>query len=123
LVADGNNFDNTGANAFSSPLSNGNRLVTGSIGNMTLDIRNNTLKGSLGEAIRVRSSATVSPALTGTMNARVRNNTIGVAATANSGSTSGSGVFVFGDGGSHMNIAVTNNNIFQYNQSGISLQF
>ena len=56
LVADGNSFDNTGANAFVGPIPNGNRLVTGSIGNMTLDIRNNTLKGSLGEAIRVRSS-------------------------------------------------------------------
>jgi methionine-rich copper-binding protein CopC len=121
LVADGNSFDNLGANAFSSPIANGNRLVTGSVGNMTLDIRNNTLKGSLGEAIRVRSSAT--GALTGTMNARVRNNTIGVAATANSGSTSGSGIFVFGDGGSDMNVAVTNNSVFQYNGSGISLQF
>ena len=35
----------------------------GSMGNRPLDIRNNTLKGSLGEAIRVRSSAT--GALTG----------------------------------------------------------
>ena len=121
LVADGNSFDNTGANAFSSPVANGNRLVTGSVGNMTLDIRNNTLKGSLGEAIRVRSSA--AGALTGTMNARVRNNTVGVAATANSGSTSGSGIFIFGDGGSDMNVAVTNNQVFQYNQSGILLQF
>ena len=121
LVADGNSFDNTGANAHSTPLPNGNRLVTGSIGNMTLDIRNNTLKGSLGEAIRVRSSA--AGALTGTMNARVRNNTIGVAATANSGSSAGSGIFVFGDGGSDMNVAVTNNSVFQYNQSGIMLQF
>jgi Ca2+-binding RTX toxin-like protein len=121
LPADGNSFDNLGANAFAGPLPNGNRLVTGSIGNMTLDIRNNTLKGSLGEAIRVRSSA--AGALTGTMNARVRNNTIGVAATANSGSMSGSGVFVFGDGGSDMNVAVTNNSIFQYNFHGISLQF
>ena len=57
------------------------------------------------------------------MNARVRNNTIGVAATANSGSTAGSGIFVFGDGGSDMNAAVTNNSIFQYNFHGIALQF
>ena len=121
LVADGNSFDNTGANAFVGPIPNGNRLVTGSIGNMTLDIRNNTLKGSLGEAIRVRGSAT--GVVTGLMNARVRNNTIGVAATANSGSTAGSGIFVFGDGGSDMNVAVTNNSIFQYNFHGISLQF
>jgi Ca2+-binding RTX toxin-like protein len=121
LVADGNSFDNLGANAFVGPIPNGNRLIVGSVGNMTADIRNNTLKGSLGEAIRVRSSAT--GALTGTMNARVRNNTIGVAATANSGSTAGSGIFVFGDGGSDMNVAVTNNSIFQYNFHGISLQF
>ena len=62
-------------------------------------------------------------ALTGTMNARVRNNTVGVAATANSGSTESSGIFITGDGGSDMNAAVTNNSVFQYNNHGIRMDF
>ena len=121
LVADGNNFDNTGANAHPGSAPGGNRVVTGSVGNQTVDIRNNTMKGSKGEAIRVRGTA--NGALTGTVNARVRNNTIGVAATANSGSSESFGIFIFGDGGSDMNVAVTNNQIFQYNNHGINLQF
>jgi hypothetical protein len=122
LVADGNTFDNLGANAHPSPLAGGNRVVVGSIGNVTADIRNNTMKGSKGEAIRVRSAAAAGPIL-GLMNARVRNNTIGVAGTANSGSSESFGIFAFGDGGSDMNIAITNNQVFQYNNTGINMQF
>ena len=72
-------------------------------------------------AIRVRSTAV--GAVTGTVNARVRNNTIGVAGTANSGSSESFGIFAFGDGGSDMNIAITNNQVFQYNNHGINVQF
>jgi uncharacterized repeat protein (TIGR01451 family) len=89
---------------------------------VTADIRNNTMKGSKGEAIRVRSAAAAGPIL-GLMNARVRNNTIGVAGTANSGSSESFGIFAFGDGGSSMNIAITNNQVFQYNNTGINMQF
>src|SRR5258705_221313 len=121
LVADGNNFDNLGANAHPNAAAGGNRVVGGSVGNQAVDIRNNTMKGSKGEAIRVRSTAT--GAVTGTVNARVRNNAIGVAGTANSGSSESFGIFVFGDGGSDMNIAITNNSVFQYNNTGINLQF
>jgi hypothetical protein len=121
LVADGNTFDNLGANAHAGAAAGGNRVVFGGVGNSTVDIRNNTMKGSKGEAIRIRSTAT--GAVTGTVNARVRNNTIGVAGTANSGSSESSGIFLFGDGGSDMNAAVTNNSIFQYNNHGISMTF
>jgi len=117
----GNTFDNLGANAHPGAAAGGNRVVFGAVGPQTVDIRNNTLKGSKGEAIRVRSTAT--GALTGTVNARVRNNTIGVQATANSGSSEGSGIFAFGDGGSDMTIAITDNQVFQYNNHGIRLQF
>ena len=54
----------------------GNRVVLGSIGTMTFDVNNNTLKGSKGEAIRVRSTA--AGATTGTATGYVRNNVIGV---------------------------------------------
>ena len=121
LVADGNTFDNLGANHNAGSAAGGNRVVFGGVGSSTVDIRNNTMKGSLGEAIRVRSTAT--GALTGTVNARVRDNVIGVQATANSGSSEGSGIFAFGDGGSDMTIAITNNQVFQYNNHGIRLLF
>src|SRR6185369_7453909 len=90
----GNTFDNLGANAHPGAAAGGNRVVFGAIGPQTVDIRNNILKGSKGEAIRVRSTGTAG-GQTGTVNARVRNNTIGVQATANSGSSEGSGIFAF----------------------------
>jgi hypothetical protein len=122
LVADGNTFDNLSA-GFVHPgaAAGGNRIVFGGVGTSTVDIRNNTTKGSKGEAIRVRSTAV--GAVTGTVNARVRNNTIGVAATANSGSAESFGIFLFGDGGSDMTAAVTDNTIYQYNNHGISMTF
>src|SRR5689334_4022085 len=67
--------------------------------------------------------ATATGALTGTLNARVRNNTVGVAATANSGSTESSGIFLTGDGGSDIIAAITSNSVFQYNNHGIRLDF
>ncbi len=117
----GNTFDNLGANAHPGAAAGGNRVLIGAVGVHTVDIRNNTLKGSKGEAIRVRSTA--SGAITGAMDARVRNNTIGVAATANSGSSESNGILVLGDGGSDMDVAVSDNQIFQYNNHGILLQF
>src|SRR5688572_28091759 len=92
LVADGNTFDNLAPNNHPTSAAGGNRVVTTSVGTQTVDIRNNTLRGSRGEAIRVRS--TISSPLRGTVNARVRNNTIGVAGTANSGSSESFGVFI-----------------------------
>jgi hypothetical protein len=117
----GNTFDNLGANAHPNAAAGGNRVVLGAVGPLTFDINRNTLKGSKGEAIRVRSTAT--GATTGTGNGHVRNNTIGVAATANSGSSESFGIFIFGDGGSDMIVAVTNNDISQYNNHGISFTF
>ena len=46
LVADGNTFDNIGANLHPGAAAGGNRVVATSIGNQTVDIRNNTMKGS-----------------------------------------------------------------------------
>ena len=120
-LALGNTFDNLGANAHPGAAAGGNRVVLGSVGTLTFDIRNNTMKGSKGEAIRVRTTAT--GATTGTGNGHVRNNAIGVQATANSGSSESFGIFLFGDGGSDMTAAVSNNTIYQYNNHGISLTF
>ena len=120
-VADANTFDNLGVNAHPGAAAGGNRVVLGAGGVQTVDIRNNTLRGSKGDAIRVRS--TLTGATTGTVNARVRGNTIGIPGTANSGSSESFGIFAFGDGGSRMTIAITNNNVHQYNNHGISLTF
>lgn len=119
LVADGNTFDNLAPNNHPTSAAGGNRVVTTATSTQTVDIRNNTIKGSRGEAIRVRS--TISGALRGNVNARVRNNAIGLAGTANSGSSESFGVFIFSDGGSSMTAAVTNNSIVQYNNSGIHM--
>ncbi len=116
----GNTFDNLTA-GFVHPgaAAGGNRVVFGAVGVQTVDIRNNTMKGSKGEAIRVRSTAT--GALTGAVHARVRDNTIGVAGIPNSGSSEGSGIFAFVDGGGDANVAITNNSVFQYNNHGIRI--
>jgi hypothetical protein len=117
----GNTFDNLGANAHAGAAAGGNRLVFGSIGTLTFDVNNNTFKGSKGEAIRVRSTA--AGTTTGTATGYVRNNVIGVQGTANSGSSEGSGIFAFGDGGSDMTIAITANTVYQHNNHGIRLDF
>ena len=117
----GNTFDNLGANAHPGAAAGGNRVVLGSIGTLTFDVNNNTLKGSKGEAIRVRSTA--AGATTGTATGHVRNNAIGVQGTANSGSSEGSGIFAFGDGGSDMTIAITGNTVRQHNNHGIRMDF
>jgi hypothetical protein len=115
----GNTFDNLAANAHPGAAAGGNRVVLGAVGGMTFDINNNILKGSKGEAIRVRSTAV--GAVTGNAVGNVRNNTIGVAATPNSGSSESFGIFLFGDGGSDMTVLVDNNDIFQYNNHAISI--
>jgi VCBS repeat-containing protein len=120
-VVDTNTFDNIGANAHPGAAAGGNRLVFGSVGTMKVDIKNNTMKGSKGEAVFVRSTA--AGAVTGFTEGYVRNNTIGDPAVANSGSDGGSGISVFGDGGSDMTIVVTGNIVRQYNNHGISMIF
>jgi hypothetical protein len=117
----GNTFDNLGVNAHAGAAAGGNRVVLGSIGTLTFDVNNNTLKGSKGEAIRVRSTA--AGTTTGIATGYVRNNVVGVPGTANSGSSEGSGIFAFGDGGSDMTIVITGNTVSQYNNHGIVMTF
>jgi hypothetical protein len=119
----GNTFSNLGTDAHPGAAAGGNRVVVGSIGALTVDIRNNTLRGSKGAAMQIRSTAAVATSTVGTVNARVRNNVIGIQGTANSGSSEGSDIFADGDGGSDMNIAITNNSVYQYNNHGIAMFF
>ena len=117
----GNTFTNLAPDNNPGAVAGGNRVFLSSVGTLTFDVNNNTLRGSLGEAIRVQTTA--AGALTGTGNGHVRNNTIGIQATANSGSSASSGIHIFGDGGSDLTAAVSNNQVFQYNSHGILFTF
>jgi hypothetical protein len=93
-------------------------IVAGAKGAATLDILNNTMQGSLSNALTVIKSADVA-AGTNNVTSNVTGNSIGVAATANSGSAEGDGMEIttFGDG--NATFIVENNDIRQYNSSGI----
>ena len=71
----------------------------------------------------VRGSSAAASGITGTATGRITNNLIGTAATANSGSSEGSGIFIFGDGGSDNTALISGNTIRQYNNHAISLTF
>ncbi|EAP99107.1 VCBS [Janibacter sp. HTCC2649] len=93
-------------------------IVAGAKGAATLDIVSNTFRDSLTNALTVIKSADAT-AGTNPLVSNITGNTIGVAATANSGSFEGDGMEIttFGDGNATFN--VLNNNISQYNSSGI----
>ena len=83
-------------------------------GAATLNVDNNTFRDSHTAALTVnksRDTAGGSGTLTGTINS----NSIGVAATANSGSLQGSGIAATNFGQSNFNLTITNNEIRQYN--------
>jgi VCBS repeat-containing protein len=93
-------------------------LVAGAKGAATMDVLNNTMKDSLTNALTIIKSRDAT-AGTNDLVANITGNSIGVAGTANSGSIEGDGMEIttFGDGNATFN--VTNNDIHQYNSSGI----
>jgi len=93
-------------------------LVAGAKGAATMDVLNNTLKDSLTNALTIIKSRDAT-AGTNDLVANITGNSIGLAGTANSGSIEGDGMEIttFGDGNATFN--VTNNDIHQYNSSGI----
>jgi hypothetical protein len=122
-VISGNTFSNLGTSANPNAAPGGNRLVVGSIGTLTYNIDGNTLNGSNGEAILARGSGAAASGITGTATGRITNNLIGTAATANSGSREGSGIDIFGDGGSDNTTLISGNTIRQYNNHAIVVTF
>jgi Ca2+-binding RTX toxin-like protein len=112
----GNTFINSDTSQFTG--GGGLALVGAAKGPVTMDVLNNTLQNAKTNALTVIKSADV---LAGTNNltATIDNNDIGLAGTANSGSFDGDGIEIttFGDGNATFN--VTNNEIRQYNSSGI----
>ncbi|HEX6718177.1 MAG TPA: Ig-like domain-containing protein [Pyrinomonadaceae bacterium] len=82
----------------------------------TFHMESNTMRDAVGHAVLlVKSTGTASYSGTFT------GNTIGVAATNNSGSKEGSGLKVQSAGQGTVTVAITNNQIHQYNNNGIEL--
>lgn len=108
--------DNTLSNAHTNSLSAGVRVVVSANGPTTFDIHDNSLRNSLGSAIFATAAASLAVA-SGT----IMDNTIGVVATANSGSAQASGIDVESSGGGDMVALVSNNLVRQYNGNGIQL--
>ena len=98
----------------------------GGPGNATMNISNNTSRDSHGAAFTILKSPPFAngpcPAVPTSLTTTVNNNTIGVAGVANSGSLEGSGIVIQQAGCGTFTAAVTNNEIRQYNNFGISAQ-
>jgi hypothetical protein len=106
--------DNTGTNAHPAAVANGNRILLQANGTATIMVRNNTLRGSLGSAIATNAAtATAAQTLT------IQDNDIGVAGTANSGSTSASGISIQSTSGGDVTGLIAGNDIRQYNNHAI----
>ncbi|MEA2493874.1 MAG: hypothetical protein QOJ29_1785, partial [Thermoleophilaceae bacterium] len=89
----------------------------GAKGTATLDIQNNSFRDSLTNAITIIKSRDLTGS--GSFSGTINNNTIGVAATANSGSVEGDGMEITHEGHGTMTLSITNNVIRQYNSSGM----
>ncbi|MEO7254600.1 MAG: Ig-like domain-containing protein [Casimicrobium sp.] len=119
LVFTGNGLSNPAAYAANSG-SNGLTLVSGAnvVGgaNTTFNIANNSFRDANGHGVVLVKSTDA-----GTFVGTFQNNTIGVAAVADSGSFAGSGIKVQSAGLGTVNVTILNNIIRQYNNHGIEL--
>jgi hypothetical protein len=100
-------------------------LSGGAVGTTTFDIENNSFRDAVGNAVTIAKSlgpGNVVLDSTSLLNVIFKNNTVGVAAVANSGSKEGSGISVAHFGGGTLNLDLIGNQIRQYNNFGISLQ-
>ena len=84
---------------------------------LTYSVTGNTMNGAIGNALAIAKGAG-----TGTFSGTVSGNVIGVAGVPNSGSAQGSGISVTSVGGGTQTVAVTNNQVRQYNNMGLLLQ-
>ncbi|HEX6371294.1 MAG TPA: Ig-like domain-containing protein [Longimicrobium sp.] len=116
LVITGTTF----SNAHPAITAGGGGVTVGSGGGanptFTYAISGNSFRDALGTALVVRKGAG-----TGSFAGTIANNVIGVAAVANSGSAQGSGIDASTVGGGVHTVAITGNQIRQYNNMGILL--
>jgi large repetitive protein len=92
-------------------------LGSGSTSTMTMNIANNTFRDAVGHAVLI-----VKDIGSGSLSGNFSNNTIGVAAVANSGSLEGDGLKIQQAGQGTITLSVTGNQVRQYNNQGIHLQ-
>lgn len=84
---------------------------------LTYQVTGNSFRDAVGAALAVSEGAG-----NGTLAGTISGNTIGVAGLANSGSAQGSGISLTSVGGGSHTVAVTGNQVRQYNNHGILLQ-
>jgi VCBS repeat-containing protein len=106
-------------NTLSSTVSGvlGGGVVISPFGNShtSITVDSNNIQGSVFSGIAIDEDGT-----SGTLSGTVNGNTIGTAGTSNSGSQ-GNDIGIFAEGSVTETLAVTNNNLFQYeNEAGIS---
>lgn len=116
LIVSGNTFAN--AHAAIIPGAGG-VVVEGSSGTPSLEyaITGNSFRGAAGSALAVQEGAGV-----GAFSGTISGNTVGATGVANSGSLQGSGISLTSVGGGSHTVAVTSNQIRQYNNHGVLLQ-
>jgi hypothetical protein len=118
VVLSGNSFTNGSA----SIIPGAGGVVLGSSGaganpTLTYSVTGNSLSGASGNALAIAKGAG-----TGSFSGTIGSNVIGVIGVPNSGSAQGSGISVTSVGGGTQTLAVTNNQIRQYNNMGLLLQ-
>jgi hypothetical protein len=117
LTLTGNSFINGNPLANQSTGGGGMSAVAGATGPATMDIENNTIQNAKTNAFTIIKSHDIAGA-SGSFSGTINNNTIGLAGTANSGSSEGDGFEITNEGTGNMTVAVTNNHIHQINSSG-----
>jgi hypothetical protein len=117
LTLNGDTFINGNALANQSTGGGGVDAVAGATGAATMDIQNNTFQNSKTNAVTIIKSHDIGGA-SGSFSGTINNNNVGVAATANSGSSEGDGFEITNEGTGNMTVGVTNNHVHQINSSG-----
>ena len=116
LVATGNAFSNNHPNIVAGGGGVTLNSPSGASPTLTYQITGNSFRDAAGSALAVLKSGG-----TGSFSGTIANNVIGVAGAANSGSTQGSGIDLSAMGGGSHTVAVTGNQIRQYNNFGVLL--
>jgi hypothetical protein len=113
-VITGNTFTNISPDNHPATVANGNRILVTANATHTFEVGNNTLKGSLGNALAITGAAAGA-----VMTGDITNNDIGDAAIANSGSTGAGGISVQSGAGADITVLLDGNDVRQYNNHGI----
>jgi hypothetical protein len=118
LVLTGNSLINGNPLTSQSTGGGGVSAVGGARGDTTMNISNNTIRGAKTNALTVIKQIHLGGS-NHSMTTTINGNTIGLTGSANSGSSEGDGMELTGGGQGNTTYNVTNNQIRQYNSSGI----